>query len=308
MGKAEQLERGRHEIREFAALRQRHPLLREDERYRIRGVCRVRARAVCLEHLLGVAVVGCDQADAARALDRLDDFAEARIGRLDGARHGRNGARVSDHVRIREIDDREDVALADLFAEAACHLSRRHLGLVVVAWYVTGTRHEDACLAGPIVLAAAVEEVRDVCIFLRLGHVQLASAMLGDDLGHGLADVLLLEHDWAGEILVVPRHGGEIELGFQKLDHQLACSVGPEVEENRGVALAEARPVFDRSRHDELVGDAGVVARLHVLQRVMGLCTVARADRFVRQFGPVPALVAVHRVVAARDAGERFFR
>ena len=39
---------------------------------------------VGLEHLLGVAVVGRHETDAAPAGDRLDDGAEARVGRLDG--------------------------------------------------------------------------------------------------------------------------------------------------------------------------------------------------------------------------------
>ena len=46
------------------------------ERHRIRGVGGERADAVRLEHLFGVAVVGGDEADAARSPGRLDDDAE----------------------------------------------------------------------------------------------------------------------------------------------------------------------------------------------------------------------------------------
>ena len=73
---------------------------------------RVRADAVGLQHLLGVAVVGGDEADAAERGGRLDDPPEGRVGRLDGAHDGGDHARVADHVGVREVDDAEAVALA----------------------------------------------------------------------------------------------------------------------------------------------------------------------------------------------------
>src|SRR5207244_11504785 len=104
--------------------------------------------------------------------------------------------------------DGERVALADLGGEASGHLPGRHLRFVVVARDVPRARDEDPSLAGPLVLAAAVEEVRDVCVLLRLGGVQLAIAVLGEDLGHRLADVLLFARDGAAEVLLVPRPAG----------------------------------------------------------------------------------------------------
>ena len=67
-------------------------------------------------------------------------------------------------------------------------------------------------LALPLVLAAAVEEVRDVRVLLGLGDVQLADAVLGADLGHRLVDVLLREGDGAVEVVSVARHRRYIEL------------------------------------------------------------------------------------------------
>ena len=63
-----------------------------DERHGVRRVRRVRADAVGLEHLLGVAVVGRDEADAAERRRRADDLAERGVGRLDG-RARRPGSR-----------------------------------------------------------------------------------------------------------------------------------------------------------------------------------------------------------------------
>ena len=46
-----------------------------------------------------------------RALDGVEDVAKCRVGGLDGL-HGRgNRARVTDHVRIGQVDDHEAVAV-----------------------------------------------------------------------------------------------------------------------------------------------------------------------------------------------------
>ncbi len=58
-----------------------------------------------VEQLLGVAVVGGHEADAAELGDPLDDPAEAAVGRLDRLDDGRDHAGVADHVRVREVDD-----------------------------------------------------------------------------------------------------------------------------------------------------------------------------------------------------------
>ena len=71
----------------------------------------MRADAVGLEHLLGVAVIGRHEADPAERERRLDDTAERGVRRLDGADDGRDHARVADHVGIREVDDAEAVAV-----------------------------------------------------------------------------------------------------------------------------------------------------------------------------------------------------
>ena len=76
------------------------------------------------EHRLRVPVVGGDERHAAGALDRLDDLAEARVGRLDGLTTAGIDARVADHVRVREVHDAERVALADLLARSARATSR----------------------------------------------------------------------------------------------------------------------------------------------------------------------------------------
>ena len=78
----------------------------DDERHRVERVRGV-GRAVLLEHLVGVAVVGGDDARAALGVDRLDDPAEALVDGLDRRDRRLDHAGVADHVGVGEVDDRE---------------------------------------------------------------------------------------------------------------------------------------------------------------------------------------------------------
>ena len=64
---------------------------------------------------------------------------------------------------------------------------------------------------------------------------------------------------------------------------------------------AEPRPPVEHGRLDELVGDALLVARPHRGDRVVRVLALALDDRVEGLLRPLPALVAVHRVVAAGD-------
>ncbi len=126
--------------------------------------------------------------------------------------------------------------------------------------------------------------------------------MVGQDLGQHLRDGLLREGDGEVEVVAVVRHRRQVDAEPAELLRQLPRPVGTEVEEDRGVpGRVEPRAAVDHDGDDELVGHAGVVARLHRGDRVGGVRAVADDDRVESELGPVPALVAVHRVVAARD-------
>ena len=93
---------------------------------RVRGV----GRAVVLEHLVGVAVVGGDEQRAAGVLDDPTTLAEARVDGLDRGDRGRDDAGVADHVGVGEVDDPEaEVAVAPGVDERVARLPRAHLGL-----------------------------------------------------------------------------------------------------------------------------------------------------------------------------------
>ena len=97
-----------------------------------------------------------------------------------------------------------------------------------------------------------------------------------------------------------------VEVLERQRPHDLPHAIGAEVEEHHRVAVADRAdrlPVGadDDVRLDELVGDVGGVGRLDHRARRRRRRAVAVDDRVVGELGPLPALVAIHRPVAARD-------
>ena len=139
-------------------------------------------------------------------------------------------------------------------------------------------------------------------VLLRLGAVQLAEAVLGQHLGQRLCHLLLLEDDRAVEVVAVTGHRRQVEAGLEQALRELARAVRPEVEEDHRVAGLDPGAAGEMRGLDELVRDACVVLRLHVGDGVDRRAGLAGDDRVVGALGALPALVAVHRVVAAGDA------
>ena len=86
---------------------------------------------------------------------------------------------------------------------------------------------------------------------------------------------------------------------------KLLCAVVAVVEENHGIVGLDCAVdcgVVDRL--DKLVGDILVVALLHGLHHIGGLLALAFYQEVVGHFHAVPALVAVHGVVAAHNRGD----
>ena len=65
----------------------------------VRGI----GRPICVSHLFAVAVVGGDQASAAKRQNFRDDSRDAGIDCLHRFYAGRDYAGVADHIGIREV-------------------------------------------------------------------------------------------------------------------------------------------------------------------------------------------------------------
>ena len=138
-------------------------------------------------------------------------------------------------------------------------------------------------------------------VLLGLGDVQLSQVVGGEHLGQRLRHVLLVERRRGVEIGGVVRHRRHVVAAVEQQPRQLTAAVGSEVEEDRCVAVLESRCSRDDDRLDELVRHAGLVAGTHRRDRIVRLATHSCGDRVERTLRALPALVAVHRVVATDD-------
>src|SRR3954471_3699009 len=130
--------------------------------------------------------------------------------------------------------------------------------------------------------------------------------MLGQHLGERLVHVLLAEHGRSIQIRSIPGHGGDVGSCLDELLRELTRAVRPEVEEDRAVTRwIEPRTLADDDWLDELIRDPSLVTTPHRLDRILSVLPRAVDDRVERELRTLPALVAVHRVVATgngRDA------
>ena len=99
-------------------------------------------------------------------------------------------------------------------------------------------------------------------------------------------------------VIVTTSHPGA------EASRQLPRAVRAEVEHDHNITRGNARPAGQDDRLDELVRDAFVVASFHFLDGVRPLHAFAADQCRKCALGPLPALVAVHRVVAAGDGGD----
>ncbi len=214
---------------------------------------------------------------------------------------------MADHVGVREVDDAEPVAVPDLLDDLVCDLVRRHRGLEVVARDIARARDEGPRLARPRLLTAAVEEVRDVGVLLRLGHVQLAHVVLGEHLRQRACNVLLGECDRCVEVRCIPGHGRDVDAVVEQHAGQLPAAIGAEVEEDHRVAGLDPRRSLDADRLNELICYPTVIRTLHRGKQLTGRNGAGAAffnDCLKGFLGTLEALVPVHCVVAPDDRGD----
>ena len=296
-----------------------------NHRHRVGGVRGERAAVYGVKHLVGVAVVGGDDALAAVLDDLVHHAAGALVHGLDGLDGRFHHARVAHHVAVGEVEDDDVVLLlVDALDDRVGHLVGAHLGLQVKRrHFLRGRgRNQNSVLAGEHALLAAVEEERHVRVLLRFGNAQLRLAHLGKVLAHGHVQrlrrigqqhvrhrrvVLGHAHIRQREEAALARKA--LEVGIYEGAGNLAGAVGAEVEEHhRIVGLHHAVFVNDGGQH-EFVGQ--VLARLvhHLvgildgLHRVGSLNALAKHHGVVGFFHALPGVVAVHGVETAHHGG-----
>ena len=180
------------------------------------------------------------EADAAELGDALDDAAEAarRSSRTAATTAGID-AGVADHVGVREVDDAERVAVPDLGARRgrrprrptspACGRSSARRA---------GSGRGSRVSPGPGVLAAAVEEVRDVRVLLGLGDVQLPQRRAAASTSAIVFGDVLLGERRPGVSRSSRSASSSSRRSRASSSSRVSCraAVGPEVEEDRRVS------------------------------------------------------------------------
>ena len=202
------------------------------------------------------------------------------------------------------------------------HAGCGHLRFQIVGGNFRGGNH-DAFFSIEWFLHAAIEKISDVRIFFSLRDAHVLELLLGENIRQNVIEFFRgdqVTQPWPG--LVVLRHGHKreilgprrivnfLEAGFHQSPRHFPAAIRAKIEKNHRIVVANhsargrrlSRFIF---RHDhrwqhKFIGDALFVTGAHHRQRISAL-DFRRAvdDRLVRLAHPLPAIVAVHRVVAA---------
>src|SRR5271168_712770 len=322
---AESVEHGRCDIAQGAAGAQMQffVVADEDEGDWIGGVIGVRAAVGGIDHGFGVAVVGGDDPGAAAGFERLINLGEAGVDGFNGFDSGFEFSGMADHVGVGVVhDDGVELAFFDGFHDRIGDALRGHFGLEVVGGYFW-RGDENAFFAAEGFFDAAVEEIGYVGVFFGFGATEVFVLHVRENLGEDLFKFFGGEHVLEpGPVFVVLGHGdvekifGAIGAGEfvevrsgQRVGH-LAGAVGAEVEEDDGVVIVNqadgGRGCAGAFRYhdglDEFVGDVLLVAALQRGEGIGGARFGFAVDEgAIGEFDALPAIVAVHGVIAADE-------
>ena len=274
-----------------------------------------------VHHTFGVAVVGGDDPATVLFFEALPDSAEALVDLLDRFDGRFETAGVAHHVGVGEVhDDDVEVAFAHGVDDDIGDTVGAHFGLQIVGRDLGG-RHHFALFAGEGLFDATVKEVRHVGVLFGLGDTEILPVELLANVAHDVDERLAGENGRQVEALVVLGHGGELQVlrgegpgrNFEGLADesfgQFAATVGPVVEEEAGVVVADKANWFIAAIHDgdgldEFVGLAEFVGSADDFHGISGLQAFAENHGVEGGFNPLPALVAIHGIEAAGDGGD----
>ena len=221
---------------------------------------------------------------------------------------------MTHHVGVGVVHDDQVVrARADGRDQRVGHAAGAHLRGLVVGPHLGAGLHVPG-LAAQGRLGAAVEEEGHVRILFRLRKAKLRHPGPRHHLAQRVGDVLVGEehvHPCVVRRRVADHPGGRrerevaaregVEARARDGVEQLAGAVGAEVDHEHAVAVAHPGMALDDGGGDELVAFA---PRSGGLQRGLGAGGELAPRLYDGGMGglhPVPAVVAVHRVEAARD-------
>src|SRR5260370_4333099 len=297
----------------------------ENEGNRISCVIGVRSARLGIDHGFRVAVVGGDDPRATARPQRLIEAREAGVDGFYGFDGGFEFAGMANHVGIGVIhDDGVDLALFDGFHYGIRDSLGGHFRFEIVRGDLR-RGNEDALLAGERLFHAAVAEIGDVRVFFGFGAAQIFVVQVGEDLREDVLEFfgpdyifqprpvfLVLRHRNVEQILRALGVDEFVEVRRGERVRHLAGAVGAEVEEDDGVIVANrsqrrgrgAASLGDNDGLHEFVGDVLLVAAPEGGDRIVRASfRFAVDDGAIGEFDALPAIVAVHGVIAADQGG-----
>src|ERR1043166_9138783 len=205
-----------------------------------------------IDHLFGVAVVGGDQCNAARVAYSFRNPTKASVHELASLDRFVEFSGVAHHVGVGEVDhEHVRLSLVDSTQHFVSNLKRRHLRLQIVSRDLRRW-HEQAPFAFELLLDAAVKEVSDVRILLRLGEAVIVYLEVAPDFGQHVFMLARRKRDRKLERLVVHREANEfdvrpivnrklLEIRYCQSSRQLPRALRTEVEEDDTVVVLDRR-------------------------------------------------------------------
>src|SRR5208283_1376417 len=297
-----------------------------DERDGIGGVVSVRAAGDGIDHGFGIAVIGGDDPCAAAGLERLIDAGEAGVHGFDGFDGGFELAGVADHIGVGIIhDDGVELAFFDGFHDGVGDACGGHFRFQIVGGDFRGG-DQDAFLAAERFFDATVEEIGNVGVFFGFGAAEIFVLQILEDLSKDVLEFfggddalepgpvfVVLGHADVEEIFGALGVGEFVEVRSFEGVGDLAGAVGAEIVEDDRIVVADdadRRSSWPGAAGDydglhKFVGDALFVALLEGGDRIVGFGFRFAVDEgAIGEFDALPAVVAVHGVVAANEGGD----
>ena len=295
-------------------------------------MCGVRCAGLIVHHLLAVTMVCTDEENAILLLYGFYCRSYTFIHLLNCCDGSRENARMSNHIRVCEVDDDHIIIIGtDRFVQLPAYFRSAHFRLQVIGCNCRGI-NQDTILVLVGLFQTAVEEEGYMCVLLGLRQTKLLQTKLSQILTEGIVDLLLLEcHQLVrnGLIIILEAHigkGKESLCPLQRLDAlgircitglcgdirigeaeglgDLTGPVGTEVEEDHGIVLLHQRYrsscfVNDNGGKNELIGHAVIIGVLHSLYRIGLLNAFAQYQRIICLLDTIPVIVTVHCIIPA---------
>ena len=260
-------------------------------------------------------MVSTDEHLSVNLFESLNRLAYALINSLNSLDCCCLNTSMSNHIRVREVDDDHVVFLRfNCCYKLLTNLWSAHLRLKVIGRNLRGL-HKDSVLALVWLLNATVEEEGYVSIFLCLSDTCLSHVVSCKVLAECVMKLNLVECNQLvsdGVIVICEAHICEVKAFLSckackfviaECSCDLTCTVRTEVEEYNRVLVRNNSNWFAIFLNDcwknELVCLAIVIGCLYSLSCIGSLNALALGKCVVSKLNTIPAVVTVHCVITS---------